>query len=830
MVIVNFDTYFAANGGGKTLDVTWQEACALFAKPKATLDIPYMQDDGTDNYKAWKKKVDDAKRKTGYVFWGETKNGKKDKDSIVNHSAIAIDYDGMQNKSFIPEPKCNYLLYSTTKHNVNDPHYRLIIPLSRPVVGDEYQYISRKVLAEIGSDGVDNSSFQDNRAMGYTVLLKGSEYVYKAITDKDFLDVDKYLVDGWQDAESWQLTTKEKKELKQVKARVASGDAFLSPTDIAGYPGAMCRAYSISAGIKEFLPDIYEPYAENRYTYKNASGMGGLRVYNDNLAFSYHSTDPANDGKPHNIYSLVQIHTGYNKRQMTELCKANANIMREFKGITNTVNIEIPEVAENWINLSMYPANDYGIALRLYDLYSAQVGWATDTKSWLQYNGVQWSDADMSEMYALFPRVADIMRALSSKVENGDTVRTIAQIISCCETSHYRESALKALKAMIMLKRGDMDADNWGMNTPSGFLKLNCSDNYILDNDYTQHCTKRAGGGFSADFVPDKECLHFLETTIPDGDVRHWFQKFCGYCLTGSTREKLGVFLHAAGNNGKTVFINLMQNAFGDYCEAGDEKLITTNRYGGDANSPTPSLASLAGARICLYDEIKSGKKIDSMAWKRITGASPMKARKLQQAPFNFTPQCKLIVACNNVPFVEDAHDKAMRIRIRIVPFTATFTSKNIDKTIEDKIKTQSWKDTFIYWCFEGLQYYLADGLDNYDFDTNLQASNLPTLMKQEAIEYFKDSDDVGDFLTTYCEVTHNKEDFIAFNQLYDMYVTEQRAMYAESKKSFGIKLKRIMQEYGCDDGRQMVEDNYNNRSLQRGYFGIKFYDKSLNK
>lgn len=831
MKIVDFRTYYSANGGGKTLDLSWQEACEMFRYPKARLDVPFVAEEDTDEYKGWLKKVNEAKANAGYVFWGETKDGKKGKDDIVNHSALAIDYDGMQDKNFVPKPSCNYLLYSTTKHDKSDPHYRLIIPLSRPVVGDEYLYLLHKVLTEVGADGVDVCTLQDNRAMGYTVQLQGTEYVFTAVTDKEPLDVDAYLVSNWKDMSTWPRLPGEKEVIKKTKARIATGDNLV-PADSrsiynnGGYAGAMCTAYTVSAGIKKFLNSIYEPAEGNRYTYIGATGKGGLVLLEDKVAFSYHSTDPANDGKPHNIYELVAIHTGYSKKQMTELCKNDVEIMRAFRNVVAPTNTDIPQFAERWADLSVYPANDYGIALRLRDAYYGQVGWATDAKTWLIYDGIKWDDADMSHMYNLFPRIAEIMQTHALHCEDSKAVATIMGIVEKCQVTHYRESALKAFKGMVQLMRGDMDGDQWGLNTKSGYLRLHGDGDYLVPNSHTQHCCKYMDAGFSENFVPNQECIKFLETLLPDADTRHWLQKFMGYCLTGSTREKLGVFLHAPANNGKTSFINLVKNTFNSYCEGGDDKLITTSKYGGDANAPTPALASLAGARICLFDEIRAGKKIESGAWKQLTGGSPKKARKLQQAPFTFTPRCKILIACNDIPTVEDAHDPAMKIRIRIVPMTATFTGKNADKSIEDKIATADWKNTFLYWCFEGLQYYLAEGLDNYNVDTSIVECNMPALMKDAWRNYFREADEVGDFVNTYCKITHNKEDFVAFSDLYEKYCKENKNTFFDSKRAFSGKLKRYMEAQGLKDDRRMQEarDYPHDKTLQRGYAGIRFY------
>lgn len=80
--------------------------------------------------------------------------------------------------------------------------------------------------------------------------------------------------------------------------------------DKAGLIGAFCKCYSIQEAIDAFLPDVYEATSDpNRYTYKNGSSWGGLWITPDGRqAFSFHNTDPANDGYYKNAFDLVRIH------------------------------------------------------------------------------------------------------------------------------------------------------------------------------------------------------------------------------------------------------------------------------------------------------------------------------------------------------------------------------------------------------------------------------------------------------------------------------------------------------------------------------------------
>ena len=72
--------------------------------------------------------------------------------------------------------------------------------------------------------------------------------------------------------------------------------------------GAFCRAYDIPEAIATFIPEVYTPAGENRYTYAAGSTTGGAVVYDDGkYLYSHHATDPAG-GQLLNAWDLVRVH------------------------------------------------------------------------------------------------------------------------------------------------------------------------------------------------------------------------------------------------------------------------------------------------------------------------------------------------------------------------------------------------------------------------------------------------------------------------------------------------------------------------------------------
>ncbi|WP_330626050.1 hypothetical protein, partial [Clostridioides difficile] len=60
-------------------------------------------------------------------------------------------------------------MYSTHSHTENNPRYRLVIPLTRPVLPEEYQAISRMIADTIGIDMFDDTTYQPHRLMYFQI-------------------------------------------------------------------------------------------------------------------------------------------------------------------------------------------------------------------------------------------------------------------------------------------------------------------------------------------------------------------------------------------------------------------------------------------------------------------------------------------------------------------------------------------------------------------------------------------------------------------------------------------------------------------------------------
>lgn len=286
----------------KSQKMTWSALANKLAEPTVTNE--------TAAEYAKMSKADQGQKKDvgGFVGGYIPKNGRRIRGAVKERYLITLDADN-PGEDFIVDLDMElggmeYVLYSTHSHTADNPRYRVIIPVDRPMTPDEYQAVSRRIADNIGIEFFDPSTHQAERLMYWPSHPKDVEYVYLH-SEGSLVSVDTYLSTyrDWRDTSLWPTSEKE----SQIRLDAAKKQG--NPLEKKGLIGAFCRCYSITEAIHKFLPEVYEPTAvEDRYTYVAGSSVGGLVIYdNDTFAYSNHATDPIS-GKLVNAFDLVRIH------------------------------------------------------------------------------------------------------------------------------------------------------------------------------------------------------------------------------------------------------------------------------------------------------------------------------------------------------------------------------------------------------------------------------------------------------------------------------------------------------------------------------------------
>lgn len=283
----------------KSQETTWEKILDKLKKPVITKETLQQYQEMS---KAAKTKIKD---KGGFVG-GIINGGNRLAKNVLSRSMVTLDVDWASMEFF--EDFClmfnwQAAIYATHSHTENNPRFRLIIPLSRDVLADEYEAVARWIAGKLGIDMFDPTTFQPERLMFWPSISKDVEY-YQEEQDGPRLDPDWVLkrYADWRDSTLWPVSDLHKKTL--LKSVGKQEDPLGKP----GLIGAFCRIYTISSAIETYLKDTYIPTDyPDRYTYAHGSTFAGAVVYDDKFMFSHHSTDPTSY-RLVNAFDLVRIH------------------------------------------------------------------------------------------------------------------------------------------------------------------------------------------------------------------------------------------------------------------------------------------------------------------------------------------------------------------------------------------------------------------------------------------------------------------------------------------------------------------------------------------
>lgn len=284
----------------------WKNKQMQWSELLKKLSVTHRTAENYSEYIAAKKPRQDEIKDIGGFVGGLLANGRRKNGSVVHRQLLTLDLDFAKPDTWedfqllYGNAAC---IYSTHKHTTEAPRLRLIMPLDREVMSDEYVAIARSVAGNIGIEDFDPTGFRPTQLMYWPSTAKDADFVFE-YQDGEWLNADEVLASyhNWQDASEWPMSDREKAiPLRAIKKQ---GD----PLEKTGIVGAWCRTYSISEAIENFLGDAYEQCdVEGRYSYKEGSTAAGLVVYEDKYAYSHHGTDPVS-GKLCNAFDLVRLH------------------------------------------------------------------------------------------------------------------------------------------------------------------------------------------------------------------------------------------------------------------------------------------------------------------------------------------------------------------------------------------------------------------------------------------------------------------------------------------------------------------------------------------
>lgn len=318
--------------------------------------------------------------------------------------------------------------------------------------------------------------------------------------------------------------------------------------------------------------------------------------------------------------------------------------------------------------------------------------------------------------------------------------------------SFRRIQALVGLLKMskdIKVSDDELDTDNYLFNVNG--ITLNLKNGKGFPPEPKNLITKKSK------FVYDKEAkcptwdLFLMQIFNKDKDLIRFVQKAMGYSLSGDVTEQCLFILWGTGANGKSTFLNVLQELFGDYaCTTGTETFMKKT------SEQSNDLARLKGIRLVTTTEVEQGKALSESLIKQITGGDEITARFLYGEYFSFKPTFKIFMATNHKPKIRGADNGIWR-RIKMIPFTVTIPAEQRDKTLTEKLIAEN--SGILNWLIQGYAMWRKEGL------------NEPNAIREANEEYRMDMDAVGTFVNDCFDIDATLRWRLPNQMLYQTYI-----------------------------------------------------------
>ncbi|MFF4384987.1 phage/plasmid primase, P4 family [Kitasatospora sp. NPDC001547] len=342
----------------------------------------------------------------------------------------------------------------------------------------------------------------------------------------------------------------------------------------------------------------------------------------------------------------------------------------------------------------------------------------------------------------------------------------------------------------MVLNAALLDADPYALCTPGGVVDLRTAT--ISAPDPTRHHHSRSTTLAPAR-MPTPRWDRFLVDTFGDDangrQTRDFLHLLLGYSISGDVGAQVMPFLYGQGKNGKSVLLDVMIQLLGDYADAAPPGFLMAKTFDGH---PT-DLAELHGRRIIVCSELKPGDRFDEARVKLLTGGDKIKARRMRQDFFSFTPTHKLWLLGNHRPEVGTGGFAFWR-RMRLIPFERVVPEeRKIDNLAYVLVAEEG--PGILAWLIEGARRYFAG-------DKDLAG---PEAVQTATTAYAETEDHVGRFLGEACRIGDGMRAEQA--QLYGAY-TRWCGSEGSNPVSARAFAARVRETLGMTSPKEMVLSN----------------------
>jgi putative DNA primase/helicase len=324
-------------------------------------------------------------------------------------------------------------------------------------------------------------------------------------------------------------------------------------------------------------------------------------------------------------------------------------------------------------------------------------------------------------------------------------------------------------KSDLAIGPDELDTDPWLFNVVNGTIDLRTGE--LREHRREDFITKLA----PVTFDPGAGCPRweaFLRTIFAGNEeLIGYMRRLVGYCLTGVTDEHILPFLYGTGANGKSTFCETILKLMGfDYAMKAAPDLLLAKR----GESHPTDRADLYGKRFVACVETEEGRRLAEALVKELTGGDRVRARRMREDFWEFTPTHHVWLAGNHKPPIMGT-DHGIWRRIKLIPFAVVIPKSEQDKKLPAKLATEL--SGILNWAIAGCLEWQRDGLRD------------PDIVSAATGNYSIEMDEVGQFVEEHCE---RGEAFLAAaGELFEAF-REAMPESPVNQHGFGARLRQM--------------------------------------
>ena len=699
--------------------------------------------------------------KDGAAWAPATFNGKRAKANARQVCALVLDYDGgaapLDAVRPLDERGVCYILHTTHSHTPDAPKFRVVIPLARPVSAEVWPDFYPRAARFFGQGKTDEKCKDASRLYFLPSHPKNREAdAFSFYFPGEPLDPDDVPTDASQ---------QQGKAPQRHTAR-ASGD--LRPYVRAAFERELNSVARAAEGSRN---DALNRAAFNLFQIVASGELDAGTV--EGALLDAATGNGLTEAEARRTLQSARDAGLKSPRQMPEPKGKAAQPTERPKDATEAE----PNAPETTATArGPYALNEIGNGQRFADANRGRYLFDYPANRWRVYVGGVWRHTDGDDV----ERAAKVIEAQicdEARGEGDDDRRAkLYKHAASITKRKTRETMLKDAASEIGMSAPpeNFDAQLHLFNVANGTLDLRTGE--LRPHSAPDLLTKCAGIKFDPRAAAPT-WTRALETWMLDAATRDYLQDCAGLALSGEVRDEFFNFLFGGGANGKTTFLSTLERVSGDYYRHAKAEIFMRPKFARDAESATPAMLSLRGARLVTVSEIEGEHEMSAALVKGLTGRDPITARGCHdKRPTTFRPQFTLWMFGNEKPKISDASEGMWR-RVRLIEFNQVIPKVERDPDFAEKLQAEL--PGILNWALDGLKRVQQRGLI------------VPDGVSASTANYRAEQNPLDGFLAEMCEQSATA--FVTASELWDAwksYCAEQDEPEG-TQNGFSAELKR---------------------------------------